>query len=177
MIRVSALLFSAVFAAIVPLSVLAHASGVSYQSDVNGYAVDVGYSNPAPTEGESVIFDFRLKKAGPAGDDVPFTDVWVKIENTDSKNVVFASGVHNAQFGGSRMSYVFPGVGNYTISVRYENEDKTIVESAFPLSIILANSPRNGPISTEILYGLIGLVVGGAGAYAFSQKGFLKKSL
>lgn len=121
---------------VLPLAASAHATGVSYQTDSGPYTIDVGYSSPAPQAGDSVLFDFKLRKGT---DDVPFADAWVKIENA-SGAVAFASGIHNNPFGGSRMSYAFAKAGAYVVDVRYETDTASIVESSFPITVLPATA-------------------------------------
>lgn len=144
-----------------PFLASAHASGVSYQTESGPYTIDIGYSNAAPQEGEAVLFDFRLRK----GDaDVSFSDVWVKVTDEKTNAVVFASGIHNNRFGGSRMSYVFPKAGTYSIAARYENDSTTIVETSFPLTILPA---PNEASKLPWLYGGVA-----AGGVALGTAGF-----
>ncbi|MBP7741441.1 MAG: hypothetical protein KA104_01995 [Candidatus Pacebacteria bacterium] len=122
---------------ILPLLVLlassaqAHVNGVSYEKEKDGYTIDAGYGAPSVAQDESTLMDFRLRKDGK---DVPFTDTWVKITE-ESGAVVFASGIHNAEFGGPRMSYVFPRPGTYTVSFRYENNADTLVDDSFVIDV------------------------------------------
>lgn len=159
-------LLSLLLLASIPLVTEAHTSGIFYQAETDGYVVDVGYSSDAPQEGESVIFDYQLRKAGTDavdGSDVPFTDVWVRIISADKNVTVFAGGIHNAEFGGPRMIYVFPEPGTYTISVRYENEADKIAESSFPLTVVPSRSRSIAPglgDATPYMYGAGGLVLG-----------------
>jgi hypothetical protein len=166
---VRALLASLVLSALAltPVHALAHALGASYEATIDGYALDIGFSSPAPEVGEAVIFDFNF----PAAQDPvpPFTDVWVRIE-TD-KRVVFASALHNARFGGPRMSYVFPEAGVYTIYVRYQNPDQTFVEATFPMTVVpvsedLVTSVMRNP---GYIVGALGLVLA-MGMLAYSNR-------
>jgi len=142
---------------LLPTATFAHVNGASFETTVDGYLIDSGYSNPAPTVGESVLFDFRLRK----GDvEVPFDDVWVKIESED-KAVVFAGGLHNLPVSGPRMSYVFPRAGNYTVDFRYERATGPVVESSYPLTVIPATSNATAaPALVDELYALGGFVAG-----------------
>jgi hypothetical protein len=122
-----------------PFSAFAHGAGAFYETVVGSYKIDVGFSTPAPILGESVIFDFQLRNADSelnSGTDVEFEDAWVKIQSDENDKVVFASGIHNAEFGGPRMSYVFPKTGSYTISVRYEDANGTLAEASFPMTVV-----------------------------------------
>lgn len=119
--------------ALLPGSALAHGDAPSFETEVDGYRIDIGYSSASPTEDEALLFDFALASVS-SGSDVPFSDVWVKIED-ERGAVVFASGIHNAEFGGPRMSYRFPEGGTYTVSARYENGPDALVEASFPLTV------------------------------------------
>lgn len=147
--------------ALLPFQAWAHTTGVFFQTTVKDYIVDVGYSTAAPTEGEATLFDFQLRHAASSlanGSDVDFSDVWVRIDNA-SNAVVFASGIHNAEFGGSRMSYVFPKPGKYLISMRYEKNATTIVESSFPIEVLPGKASGPG-LPDRYVFAAIGLVAG-----------------
>lgn len=139
-----------------PMVASAHALGASYEATVDGYQIDIGYSSPAPEEGESVIFDFNF----PAAQDPepPYTDVWVRIESEQA--VVFASALHNAEFGGPRMSYVFPKAGAYTVYARYQNAETSFVEVTFPMTVVPAS---DAAVRTELWMYALGALVLGAG--------------
>jgi hypothetical protein len=140
---------------LLPHVVTAHALGASYETTVDGYTLDIGYSSPAPEVGEAVIFDFNFPTTQ---DSVPpYTDVWVRIE-TEQK-VVFASALHNAHFGGPRMSYVFPEAGTYTIYVRYQNAEETFVEASFPMTVVPASQDAVSAALRTPGYGLAALGV------------------
>lgn len=143
--------------------VYAHVNGVSYEKTKDGYQIDAGYGAPAPTVDESLLMDFRLRKDGK---DVEFTDAWVKII-AENGSVVFASGIHNAEFGGPRMSYVFPREGKYTISMRFENGSEPLVEDSFPITVLPASDTGIvlwGVDVTSYLMLLAGIALGVIGA-------------
>jgi len=143
-----------------PLQAGAHAFGVSHETTVDGIHIDIGYSAAAPVVGESVIFDFNL----PVGEeDEVYTDVWVRVDGDDG-SVKLATAVYNAQFGGPRMSYVFPSAGTYTLSVRYENEGEALVKTEWQLVVVPASS--SGFFGFPwYAYLLAGLLIGGVGTY------------
>lgn len=142
---------------IAPLIVAAHGTGGVYETFTGEYRVDVDYSTPAPVVGESISFNFQLSpKEKPVGTDVPFTGVWVRIEAEDG-TLYLASGLHKAQFGGARMTYLFSKTGTYTISARYETETGSLAEASFPLTVLPL--PRKGIPDDVMLVG-IGLIAG-----------------
>ena len=145
---------------LIPCSAIAHSWGTSYEAEDNGYALDIGYSSPAPEAGESVIFDFEILQGSERFRD--FTDVWVRIEG--ERGTVLATGVHNADFGGARLSYVFPEPGEYTVHVRYQNNDDAIADTEFPISVVgevgSAPSSAGGFSSSNLISIAIGLLLG-----------------
>lgn len=160
--RIFALLILVLLAA-VALPAYAHVNGVSYEKTKDGYQIDAGYGAPAPAVGESLLMDFRLRQEGK---DVPFTDTWVKI-TAENGAVVFASGIHNSEFGGPRISYVFPREGKYEVSMRFENNDQTLVEDSFPITVLPASGTGIvlfGMDSTPYLLIIVGIALGVIGA-------------
>jgi hypothetical protein len=147
-----------------PFGALAHSSGTFYETVVDGVHIDVGYSSAAPAVGEAVIFDFTLDPDQPL---VPrYTDVWVRVESEDG-SVVLATAVHNAEFGGPRMSYVFPRAGNFTISMRYENGNTTLAEASFPITVVPDTKSGGIPWYAFLLGGI---VIGAAGTYVYTHR-------
>lgn len=147
---------------LVALPVAAHESGSSYETDINGYTVDVGYSTEEPTNEEVVAFDFQLQQDEK---EVPFTDVWVKIEN-DQKAVVFAGGMYRAEYGGARLSYRFPEAGAYTINVRYEDDDAALAEVSLPMTVTEEEQAPLLPVGTFA----VGAVLGALGVYLYFRR-------
>lgn len=152
----------ALFVLLSAVPALAHSDGASFETTVDGYLIDVGYSAPAPTADDVVLFDFGIEQAEAP---VTFDDVWVRVERDGV--TVFASGIHNAPFGGARMSYRFPDAGNYTINVRFETDQSPLVEASFPL-IVTASDTRE--TSLPYVPALIGLIVGAGLTFAFMRR-------
>ncbi len=154
-----------------PVLAYAHALGASYEAWIDGYHIDIGYNSPAPTVGESVIFDFNF--AVTATNTPAYTDVWVRIDDPNGA-VVLATALYNTEFGGPRMSYAFPRVGTYTISARYENGSDPIVSASFPMTVIPDSYQRSflGKIGgTETLVALgVGLLLGALGLYVVRNR-------
>lgn len=124
--------------AFVALPVSAHVSGESFEWEMNGYLVDIGYSTDTPSTHDVVTFDMQLMKNE---ESAGFTDVWVLIQDAQGA-AVFAGGLHNAAFGGVRLSYRFPEAGAYKMSVRYEQGDETLAEVSVPFSVHADASPH-----------------------------------
>lgn len=151
-----------------PLFASAHALGVSHEVTVDGIHIDIGYSSAAPVVGESVIFDFNL----PAGEeDERYTDVWVRV-NAENGSTKLATAVHNAGFGGPRMSYSFPEAGTYTISARYENEGTALAKTEWQITVLPDTGSGVGGMLADIhwLTALIGVFLGGAGAALYLRR-------
>lgn len=155
--KVFAVSVCAVVLSCIPLTVSAHGAGAFYETTVGEFIADVGFSSPAPESGESVIFDFQLRGINTkliSGSDTEFTDVWVRIESEGK--TVLATGIYNADFGGPRLSYLFPSEGEYTIFARYENDSETLAEVSFPMTVV----PESGAQKDigALLYAICGVV-------------------
>jgi hypothetical protein len=157
----------ALAALLLPLAALAHGDEASFEKTVGAYFVDIGYSSPAPAAGEAVAFDFKLTKGGT---DAQFDDVWVKVE--EGNDVILATGLYNAPFGGPRLSYSFPKAGTYTISTRYETKDGALAEVSFPLTVS-ADTEAAVPHDNSAWFGVLGLIAGAGAAFAYGR--FAKK--
>jgi len=154
-----------------PLYASAHSLGVSFDTNSDGIHIDIGYSTAAPVVGESVIFDFNL----PIDEDsVDYTDTWVRVTDADG-NVVLATAVYNATFGGPRMSYVFPRAGAYTISVRYENVGDALTKVEFPITVVPGGSTQGFSTIPWYVTALGGLLLGGVGVFLVLRKDALLK--
>ncbi|MBY0539742.1 hypothetical protein K2P56_04955 [Patescibacteria group bacterium] len=152
---------------LMPLSAVAHGAGAYYEATVGEYIADVGFSSPAPQVNESVIFDFQLRGINTtliSGSDTEYTDVWVRIESEEK--TLLATGIYNAEFGGPRLSYVFPKEGEYTIFVRYENESGALAELSFPMTVVPTSEPRS---YQDMLLNAVFLIVGAATGFFLAR--------
>jgi len=143
----------------------AHGTGASLEKQVGEYLIDVGYNTAVFAEQSSTAFDFDIKKGDEA---VAFSDVWVRI--SQGTKTVFAGGIYNADFGGARMTYVFPQAGEYEFSVRFENEDESIAESEF--QIVVEEKQKEG-LDPRVIPTAIALLIGAMAGYSVI---YLKKS-
>lgn len=168
--RIFALVALTVLSA-VPLVTLSHGDGAFFETTVGNYIIDIGYSSPAPAVGEAVVFDFQIRDVGTkliSGSDVEFSDVWVRIES--EKKTLLATGLYNAEFGGPRLSYVFPEKGEYNVYARYENGSKSLAEISFPLVVVEESKRGNGiDLPPFVAFGAFGIVIGFAGAILFRR--------
>lgn len=142
-----------------PLVAFAHGEGASYEAVVEGHIIDIGYSEPSPVAGDVVNFDFNLypEGAGP-GAETPFTDVWVRIES--QSGLLLASGIHNAEFGGTRLTLMFPFAGTYTVSARYEHNGEPVVATEFEFGVGPASDDAGIFSSAYTMPFGVGLIVG-----------------
>ena len=109
----------------------AHGTGGDFIKEQNGYTIDIGYDPETFYAGETVNFDFTLKKDTLKQE---FSDVWVRI--TQDTKTVFATGVHNQDLGGTTLLYEFEKEGNYTLHARYQKDGESITEAEFPISVL-----------------------------------------
>ncbi|MEK7628862.1 MAG: hypothetical protein AAB421_05645 [Patescibacteria group bacterium] len=146
--------------------------GPSFELENNGYLVDVGYNTDMFVDDESVLFQFDLLNK--EGARQKFHDVWVRI--VSDRQTAFAGGVSNSDFGGARITYVFPNPGTYTLSVRYQTKDgDALSEASFPITVVSggwgdASSSDGGPVTKAILWAVIGLLLGVAGMFFLRKR-------
>ena len=126
----SIILFALLFTFVTANS-YAHGTGADLIKEINGYTIDIGYEPEIIYAGETVSFDFLLKKDTLKEE---FTDVWVRITQ-DSKSI-FATGIHNQDFGGTTLLYEFEKEDNYTLHARYQKDGESITEAEFPISVL-----------------------------------------
>lgn len=104
----------------------AHEFGSSFEAEIEDGMIDIGYSVEEFTDDTSVIFDFEVVDANK--DEIPFTDVWVRLVR--DKSTVLATGVHNADLGGSLLTYKFPSAGStYSMHVFKTMETKLLKQN------------------------------------------------
>lgn len=149
-----------------PLFASGHELGESFEQEVGEHLIDIGYTPENFSAGSSALFEFELWRNNPDAeydelDPVAYDDVWVRIVSDGT--TMFASGVHNAEFGGSRMTYVFPEAGEYELSVRYERGLDTVAEATFPFTV--APKEGSGAFRIPAMAALVGVLIGTAGVY------------
>lgn len=141
----------------IPGTLFAHGDSFSYEAEVNGYVVDVGYSTETPTLGDVVLFDFALLRDGGVIDD--YSDVWVRIVD-ERDTTVLATGVHQPRFGGARLSYAFPREGAYIIHIRFQREEETYAESSFTLRVLPEQRRSSPSLMVSLVAVLVGILIG-----------------
>lgn len=113
---------------------LAHASGVSFESVVGDYRVDIGYDPDALAAGAAQVFDFALIDMATKRQ-VPVSEIWVRIIENEGERTLLASGLRESDFGRTTLLYVFPKEGSYSISASFRREEETVAEATFPFAV------------------------------------------
>ena len=115
-------------------SARAHVSGQTIEKNLGEYSVDIGYDSPDinPMAGEPVRFDFRLYK-GEKKELVEFSKMWFK---ASLGNVPMIAGrLAKDELIPTGLLFTFPQGGEYDITVRFSDKDKTLAETTFPISV------------------------------------------
>lgn len=135
----------------------AHRTGQSLEKVVGNYLVDVGYNALGTIRaGEAIHFDFTLFDALQKTP-VAFTDVWTKISKDNV--VVFAAGLQKKDILPAGMIYSFSESGNYELGLRFQNNDATLTETSFTITVESKDSPMTAE-STWFLAALAGFALG-----------------
>lgn len=128
-----------IFATIVLLCVaipqlgIAHGDGASFETEADGYFIDIGYDPELVVAGERVRFDFNTYPSVASSTGEVFTDVWVSIEQ--DKNLIFSGAVDKPTFGATGFNIVLPSAGEYELKARFQNNGVKVSEATFPLTV------------------------------------------
>ena len=152
---------------VLPANVSAHGEGMTFSATStteNGapYIVDVDYADTAIVADTFGRFDFNLFTDAERTKPVPYTDLWVRIEqkNGDSRGrTLYAGSVAKVQFGGTGFGIILPEGGQYTMSVRYNDASKdkwgeTVAEAEFPLEVLRGYDANKFNFGMEFWIGL-----------------------
>jgi hypothetical protein len=116
----------------IPALASAHGGQPSFEKEVNGYLVDIGYDQIGIRPGEEVAFDFDLfAEDGLAF--APFTAVEVHIWDPD--NEVFHETIANDGVNVPTIKVAFPVEGKYTLQAIYRNEEEVLADASFELPV------------------------------------------
>ena len=112
--------------------VFSHGTGESIEKTVDSYLVDIGYSPELLITGTQSRLDFLLFDIE-TGQEILFSDLWLRIEKND--RLFFAGGIARPEFGSTGVSFTFFEPGDYSIFVRYEDENESLVETTVSLPV------------------------------------------
>ncbi len=147
-----------------PQPLYAHGSGLTLTATTSTHFVDIDYSTFSIVEGETGYFVFRLFADAERTESVEFTTVWVRISLSDTTyspprdRTIFSGWVARPQFGSTGLSIALPTRGEYVLSVRYNNGDNQLVDTAIPFTV---NPPYEESAYNYHFECLIGLCLGG----------------
>ncbi len=176
-LKISVVGFAFVFSLGLATDVYAHGeagltfSATSTTEDGSPYQVDVDYADAAIVADSFGRFDFNLFVDATRQKPVPYTDLWVRIEQKGGDKrgkTLYAGSVAKAQFGGTGFGFVFPEGGKYTLSVRYNDTSKdewgdTVAEAEFELDVFRSSDENEFNFGMEfwvgIFTGLFGAIV------------------
>lgn len=150
-----------IIALTIPLFVSAHAFGESLEKEVDGYLVDIGYSTTEFVANSAVVFEFDLLDENE--EFIDYESVWLRI--VKDERTILATGIHNAEFGGARITYTFAEPGAYEFSARYEEGIDSIREATFLIEVLPNPNERGGGANIIFLFlaGIVGIAAGAIG--------------
>lgn len=158
-------------------------AGMTMKGSIDGYTGDVDYDNTfveAGTPGRYVFNLFKGDTIDVAGTGVEFDDLWVRImlqDGSTNGKMLFAGPILKPNFGGAGMTLTMPQAGDYKILVRYNKDDKKIVEVPYSFTAFSTVVEKEFNFGLEFWSGVGGgfagaLVIGLSvmGVYAVSGK-------
>jgi hypothetical protein len=115
-----------------PVLAAAHQGGASWEKEMDGYRIDVGYDPNAHVSGASDVFDFALFDAERLAP-VPVDELWVRLVRDE--RTVLATGLRSDPVVQSTLLYAFEKEGEYVLHVSFRRGGATLAEAAFPFTV------------------------------------------
>lgn len=140
-------------------------AGMTFSDVVDGYYVDVDYSEAFIEAGRSGgRFTFDIYEDEEKTKPVEYTDLWVRIVQDNGNKAgktIFAGPVYRTQFGGTGFMFTFPESGTHTMFVRYNNSFEgsssgdTLTEAEFQLDVLRSEEENKFSFGFEFWMGLL----------------------
>ncbi len=119
-----------------PLIAGAHGTGLFFEATVGEYEMDIDFDTLEPVADEEVFIGFSLFTP-------PNTPDWEFASYTDVQVIFSRNGVTvydkrlpPSDFKGRRfLNYTFPQDGDYTMTVRFFENEKLLAEQSFPVTV------------------------------------------
>lgn len=162
----AAVLFVFVVFTATPDDAYAHGSGLTLSATTTSYFVDVDYADFAVYQNESGRFDLKLFTDPDRTKAVDFSQVFVRITQKGELpegDTIFSGWLVKAAFGPTGFSIALPRAGEYLMTVRFAQSDKTIEAATLPFSVTERPS-SSAPLRTVAIYVVIALCVLAAAA-------------
>lgn len=139
-----------------------HGAGQTIEKESNGYFIDIDYDSTELRSDESVRFNFNLWNDKDRSSASDFTDVWVRIVPAGQPGIIYAGDMHKPSFGSAGFTFIFPKSGDYELTVRFQNSDKTLNDDVvLPLTVLEgASAKQSNKMLSQLVAGVIGLIIG-----------------
>lgn len=159
------ILLATAFLAFSP-AVFAHGESPSFEKEVDGYLMDIGYSIASPDPGQAVRFDFDLF-TGEIDDlqFVPFTDVTLDI--TKDGFPVMMKTLPNVPPNVPGLNFAFSQNGIYDLNVAYNLKDGKKVQSTFEFPVGIQTDESRAFAFENTAHYVLGTIVLLVGLVAF----------
>ena len=148
------IVFFSLFILLLPLSV-AHLEGGD-DKIVGAYLIDLGYEPAVPNVTDRVNFVISLLDTT-SREAIRPDHVWFRIASTEE--VVFAGTFYPGETDTVVFTYRFPYPEEYTLTLRFFDEDKKLVETSFLMTIGGPDSNRGFLITSIIVFLFLCLVL------------------
>ena len=138
------LLFAAFFLHL-PLA-LAHGGQPSFEKEVDGYLIDIGYDHIGIRPNETVMFDFDLfSGTGGSLTFAPFTEVQITFV-LEGDMIIAHETLKNDGTNVPTMEVTFPQDGTYVLQVTYFRDGQELISTSFDVPV----GAHNGAIGRSI---------------------------
>lgn len=135
--------------------------GIKLDQAVGDYIVNVDADAYSFVSGEPVNFVFQLWNKDRT-ERLEFDNAWVSITPVGTFGNIFGGFLGEPDFGGFRLTTMFPKAGNYTMVVRMgkmgEKFTETIAEGVFPITV--EKGPNEGFKPSQVRDFIIAMLLG-----------------
>ncbi len=153
----------------------AHLVGKSFEKQVGEYLVDVGYDVFELQPNQKTIFNFALvQNAGKSNwEYAPFNKIFVSFRQGD-REILGKAITLNAPIP-AYAPFTFPSAGDYTLAVRFQDDNRLLAETTFPVAVGSGFSVEMLGFQLLLALNAVGLVIIAIG-YLRSRKARERRS-
>jgi hypothetical protein len=143
-----------------PLAAQAHGVGGTYEQNVDGLFIDIGWDTPIIRAQTPVRYDYNLYLNNTDYQEADYDTVWVRI--MQGTTLIFATNIPKQSFGLPGMTFTFPAVGEYDLTVQFLKDSEKVRELSYtqPVQEPLAPAARSNYFDNPFVSFVIGLAAG-----------------
>jgi hypothetical protein len=152
--------FLAILLLVSPLWAQAHGTGGTLEQNVDGLFIDIGWADPILRAQTPTRYDFGIYLNNTDYQEADYDTVWVRIMH--GTDLIFATNIPKQSFGLPGMTFTYPEVGEYDMTVQFLKDNKKVRELSFTQTIQekLDSGAKQNYFENPFVSFVIGLIAG-----------------